>query len=367
MKLSTSSARSCSRQLQTVSRVASTRSAVQALSGVQIARRGRRVELRATDMEVGLRVPLEAEVDARGRRRAARPPAARRRPRAARRRGLARAARRRAGRRGRRRHRALPHPHAARRGLPAAARSPSGDAGRRACPAPAFVETVARVARSASRDETRPVLTGILVSASGERAADGRHRLLPPERQGDDARGAAATGGFEANVPARALQELARIVRRPTSRTLAHRRARQPGRLRGRRRRAVVAADRRSVPELPPAAARGLRARAAARRRRSSREVVRRISLLAQKNAPLRLALQRGRADGLGADAGRRRGAARRCRCRSQGEPFEIGFNPEFLRDGLESVEAERRRAEADQPAAPGPDRVRPTAAASST
>ena len=23
-----------------------------------------------------------------------------------------------------------------------------------------------------------------------------------------------------------------------------------------------------------------------------------------------------------------------------QGEPFEIGFNPEFLRDGLESVEA---------------------------
>ena len=25
-----------------------------------------------------------------------------------------------------------------------------------------------------------------------------------------------------------------------------------------------------------------------------------------------------------------------------QGEPFEIGFNPEFLRDGLESVETER-------------------------
>ena len=40
------------------------------------------------------------------------------------------------------------------------------------------------------------------------------------------------------------------------------------------------------------------------------------------------------------------------------GEPFEIGFNPEFLRDGLESVGSERRRAEADQPAAPGPDRV---------
>ena len=35
-------------------------------------------------------------------------------------------------------------------------------------PAQAFVETIAKVARSASRDETRPVLTGILVSASGD-------------------------------------------------------------------------------------------------------------------------------------------------------------------------------------------------------
>ena len=39
---------------------------------------------------------------------------------------------------------------------------------------------------------------------------------------------------------------------------------------------------------------------------------------MAQKNAPLRLSLRRGRADGLGADAGRRRGAASRCRCRSR-------------------------------------------------
>src|ERR687894_178797 len=40
-------------QLQTVTRAASTRSAVQALSGI---------ELRATDMEIGLRVPLNGEV-----------------------------------------------------------------------------------------------------------------------------------------------------------------------------------------------------------------------------------------------------------------------------------------------------------------
>jgi DNA polymerase III subunit beta len=49
-------------QLQAVSRVASTRSAIQALSGVQLTATEDGCELRATDMEVGLRVPLEADV-----------------------------------------------------------------------------------------------------------------------------------------------------------------------------------------------------------------------------------------------------------------------------------------------------------------
>src|SRR3954452_20862231 len=49
-------------QLQTVTRAASTRSAVQALSGVHVQATGGAIELRATDMEIGLRVPLEGEV-----------------------------------------------------------------------------------------------------------------------------------------------------------------------------------------------------------------------------------------------------------------------------------------------------------------
>src|SRR3954466_7829942 len=49
-------------QLQTVTRAASTRSAVQALSGVQLLATKAKIELRATDMEIGLRVPLEGEV-----------------------------------------------------------------------------------------------------------------------------------------------------------------------------------------------------------------------------------------------------------------------------------------------------------------
>ena len=62
MKLSVSSAELLA-QLQTASRVASTRSAVQALSGIMIhAPADASAELLATDMEIGLRVPLKAEV-----------------------------------------------------------------------------------------------------------------------------------------------------------------------------------------------------------------------------------------------------------------------------------------------------------------
>src|SRR4051812_36632442 len=43
-------------QLQTVTRAASTRSAVQALSGVQLLASQDGIEMRATDMEIGLRV-----------------------------------------------------------------------------------------------------------------------------------------------------------------------------------------------------------------------------------------------------------------------------------------------------------------------
>ena len=68
-----------------------------------------------------------------------------------------------------------------------------------------------KVARSASRDETRPVLTGILVSASGDElrmVATDSYRLSVKETRLE----APLDGTFEANVPARALQELTRIV-----------------------------------------------------------------------------------------------------------------------------------------------------------
>jgi DNA polymerase III subunit beta len=68
-------------------------------------------------------------------------------------------------------------------------------------------------------------------------------------------------------------------------------------------------------------------------------EVVRRISLLAQKNAPLRLAFQEGEltVSARTPDVGE---ASETLPVPFSGEPLEIGFNPEFLRDGLEAVES---------------------------
>ena len=77
----------------------------------------------------------------------------------------------------------------------------------------ALLETIARVSKSASRDESRPVLTGILVRFEPGKlvmAATDSYRLAVKETE--------ATGPLpelEAIIPARALQELAVSPPRP--------------------------------------------------------------------------------------------------------------------------------------------------------
>src|SRR5919106_2899312 len=74
----------------------------------------------------------------------------------------------------------------------------------------AFLDTIARVGRSASRDESRPVLTGILVRFEGSKlvmAATDSYRLSVKET---DLAGSAPD--LEAIIPARALGELTRIA-----------------------------------------------------------------------------------------------------------------------------------------------------------
>jgi DNA polymerase-3 subunit beta len=318
--------------LQTVTRAASTRSAIQALSGVQINAKGGAVELRATDMEIGLRVPLPATVEREG---AVVLPA----------RLLLDVVR------------ALPAKDVTLELRPAEqdveikAGSatfdirtlrledfppfPEVEEGSRVeVPAKAFIETVARVARSASRDETRPVLTGILVSASGDElrmVATDSYRLAVKETRLESP----LAGDLEANVPARALQELARIAADAERLGVAVRTNQVVFDVDG-----VVLSSRLidgQFPNyrqlLPESYEHELRMASG-----EFTDVVRRISLLAQKNAPLRLAFQEGEVtvSARTPDIGE---ASETIPVPFSGEAMEIGFNPDFLRDGLESVE----------------------------
>src|SRR6476646_21898 len=74
----------------------------------------------------------------------------------------------------------------------------------------ALLETIGRVARAASRDEARPVLTGVLVQFAGDKlvmAATDSYRLAVKETTLS-----ASAQELEAIVPSRALQELARVA-----------------------------------------------------------------------------------------------------------------------------------------------------------
>jgi DNA polymerase-3 subunit beta len=334
MKISTSRS-DLFAQLQTVTRAASTRSAVQALSGVQVVAGGEGIELRATDMELGLRVPLPGEV--------VRPgsvvlPA----------RLLVDVIR------------ALPGDSVSVELRPAEQDveivggsatfhirtlrledfpplpEPEADS-RVEVPAEAFVATVLKVARSASRDETRPVLTGILVSASGTElrmVATDSYRLSVKETTLEEP----LVGSFEANVPARALQELSRIAQagdadRLTVSVRTNQVVFEVG--------GVLLSSRLidgQFPNyrqlLPESYDHELQLAGA-----EVSDVVRRIALLAQKNAPLRLSFSDGEltVSARTPDVGE---ASETLPVPFQGEPLEIGFNPDFLRDGLESVDS---------------------------
>jgi DNA polymerase III subunit beta len=331
MKLSTSR-EALFAQLQAVTRVASTHTAVHALSGVQIHVGGEAVELRATDLEVGLRVPLNAETERDGdvvlparllldviRALPADAVTLELRP-------AEQDVEIASG--GATFHirtlRAEDFPP-----LPEA----SGDA-TVSVPAQAFVDTVQTVARAASRDETRPVLTGILVSASGQElqmVATDSYRLSVKRTALEEP----LDGSFEANVPARALQELARIAQGAGDRLTVGVGANQivfeaGGAVLSSR---LIDGQFPNYQQLLPEAFEHELKLAGD----ELTEVVRRISLLAQKNAPLRLAFAEGEVtvSAQTPDVGEAREAVP---VPFSGEPFEIGFNPDFLRDGLESL-----------------------------
>ena len=145
------------------------------------------------------------------------------------------------------------------------------------------------------------------------------------------------TAGFEVNVPARALQELARLAAHAEDEqlTISVRQNQVVFALGD-----VVLSSRLIDGQFPNY--RQLLPETFEHELRIAgpelRDVVRRVSLLAQKNAPLRLSFAPGEltVSAQTPDIGEARESMP---VSFQGEPLEIGFNPEFLRDGLEAIE----------------------------
>jgi DNA polymerase III subunit beta len=333
-------------RLGVVARAVSTRSSVQVLLGVLLRAEGGRLHLAATDMEVSLRTSFEAEVDGEG---AIVVP----------------------GRLLVDLVRLLPAEdvtieHRAEEGV---VRLECGPASYRlntfsvedfprlpeldllqtfSVDRAALLETVARVSRSASRDESRPVLTGILVRFEGGKvvmAATDSYRLSVKESPiGGDA------PDLEAIVPARALAELARIASAGDTIELGvHENqvvfSAGDAWLTTRRIDGQFPNYRQLLPEsfeheVPVPRAELL-------------DVVRRTAVLAVRNAPLRLRFAEGEltVSAQSQDVGEARESLP---VAFAGEPLEIGFNAEFLRDGLESVTADEATLKLISPLRPG-------------
>ena len=85
---------------------------------------------------------------------------------------------------------------------------------------------------------------------------------------------------------------------------------------------------------------------------------MRRVSLMAQRNSPLRLRFADGEltVSAVTQDVGEARESMP---APFTGEPLEIGFNAEFLRDGLESVDSDSVKFKLISPLRPGRARGR--------
>jgi DNA polymerase-3 subunit beta len=212
----------------------------------------------------------------------------------------------------------------------------------------ALLDTVARVSRSASRDESRPVLTGILARFEGGKlvmAATDSYRLSVKESalEGD-------APELEAIIPARALTELSRIAQGGDGIELGVHENQVVFVVDGitlttRRIEGQFPNYRQLLPEtfehvvnVP---------------RTEILDVVRRVAVMAQRNSPLRLRFADGELtiSSQTQDVGEARESMS---VGFEGEPLEIGFNPEFLREGIESVTADEIQLKLISPLRPG-------------
>ena len=198
-----------------------------------------------------------------------------------------------------------------------------------------LLETIARVSRSASRDESRPVLTGILARFEGGKlvmAATDSYRLSVKETP--LAEGAPE---LEAIIPARALDELRRIAAGAEQVQVGVQENQVVFGIDG-----VWLTTRRIDGQFPNY--KQLLPENFEHEVRLPRDevldVVRRTAVMAQRNSPLRLRFEEGEltVSAQTQDVGESRETLP---VAFSGGTLEIGFNAEFLREGVESIEGD--------------------------
>jgi len=218
-------------------------------------------------------------------------------------------------------------------------------------PAQALADAVELVARAASRDDMRPVLTGVLVSANGSEmtmVATDSYRLAVKRTELEKEIG----GELQANIPARALRELGRIVTADAVETVSVAPLRNQAVFRAGE---IVLSTRLIEGQFPNF--RQLLPESYEHDVRLPRlellDVTRRVSQLAQRNAPLRLSFSPGELTVAAStpDVG---DAEESLPVSFDGEPLEIGFNPDFLREGIESVAGDEVMLRLISPLRPG-------------
>jgi DNA polymerase-3 subunit beta len=336
-------------KLSIVSRAVSTRAATQALSGVLLSAADGKVTLTATDLDLGLRTAVDAEVESEG--QVLLPG-----------RLFAEVARSLADSTVEIETREAERDVEIRSGsssfhlrtLPAEDFPKLPEPGEETAlkiPAPALGASIDLVARAASRDDMRPVLTGVFVTGSGSEmtmVATDSYRLAVKRTELEAELG----GEIEANIPARALRELGRILSTEAAEEAA-----------------VTLLPNQAVFEagsillttrlidgqfpnyrqlLPESYEHDVRLP-----RSEFLDVVRRVSQLAQRNAPLRLSFQPGELT-VAAETPDVGDAVETMPAAFEGEALEIGFNPEFLREGIESVEGDELVLRLISPLRPG-------------
>ncbi len=206
-------------------------------------------------------------------------------------------------------------------------------------PGTTFAQAVGQVTPAASRDETRPLLTGVLVTATADElrlVATDSYRLAIKEIKLEHP----PQGSFDMVVPARALTEAARLTQQESAVEVAVKRtANQIVFVINN----IVLASRLlegHFPDykqlLPETVEHELHFATS-----ELLDTVRRVGLVAQKNNPLRVGLSEGEmtVSARTPDVG---DASETLPSDFHGDGFEMGFNSAFLRDGLENAESPR-------------------------